>query len=275
MSNIFIAGCGKIGTQLGIELLAAGHRVWGLRRTRMDDDSGIQWIQADLTNPASLTQLPSDIDFLYYTAAASEYTINAYIQAYTTGVENLQRAWRANPPRHVMFVSSTAVYDYADGRWVNEDSPTQPKQSVLHGERAWHWPVTAIRSAGIYGPGRQQFLESVRLRKAALSAEPVYTNRIHSDDLVGFLKHLLTVPKRHTHYVACDNEPALKNTVITWLAQKLGVAAPIGLSPEQEPQRGNKRCSNQRLRESGYILKYPTFREGYAAILGEKLGEPL
>ena len=29
-----------------------------------------------------------------------------------------------------------------------------------------------------------------------------------------------------------------------------------------------KRCSNARLRATGYRLRYPTFREGYAELLG-------
>lgn len=29
----------------------------------------------------------------------------------------------------------------------------------------------------------------------------------------------------------------------------------------------NKRCSNARLRASGYRLRYPTYREGYGALI--------
>ena len=31
--------------------------------------------------------------------------------------------------------------------------------------------------------------------------------------------------------------------------------------------RGNKRCRNDRLLESGYVFQYPSFREGYRAVL--------
>jgi hypothetical protein len=34
-------------------------------------------------------------------------------------------------------------------------------------------------------------------------------------------------------------------------------------------ERGaNKRCSNARLVAAGYAFRYPTFREGYGALLG-------
>jgi hypothetical protein len=32
----------------------------------------------------------------------------------------------------------------------------------------------------------------------------------------------------------------------------------------------NKKCSNQKLLASGYEFKYPTYREGYRAVLAAK-----
>jgi hypothetical protein len=37
-----------------------------------------------------------------------------------------------------------------------------------------------------------------------------------------------------------------------------------------DPERaGSKRCRNDRLLASGYEFRYPTFREGYTAVLAE------
>jgi hypothetical protein len=45
------------------------------------------------------------------------------------------------------------------------------------------------------------------------------------------------------------------------------VPLPSG-TPDEAPARGgDKRCSNARLRATGYTLQYPTYREGYAAML--------
>jgi hypothetical protein len=68
-----------------------------------------------------------------------------------------------------------------------------------------------------------------------------------------------------------DNEPADQAEVLRWLAKRLG-----GTPPRSESRaltgsesKSNKRCRNSRLLQSGYSFRYPTFREGYEAILAE------
>ena len=71
-------------------------------------------------------------------------------------------------------------------------------------------------------------------------------------------------------YLGVDSEPADEETVMNWLAGSLGGPAPRPAEPDDpRPARGNKRCRNARLLASGYELRYPTFREGYAAVLSE------
>jgi hypothetical protein len=49
------------------------------------------------------------------------------------------------------------------------------------------------------------------------------------------------------------------------MSKELGVPLP----EPGETRRLNKRCSNARLRRSGYQLRYPSFREGYPDIVRE------
>jgi hypothetical protein len=70
-------------------------------------------------------------------------------------------------------------------------------------------------------------------------------------------------------YLATDNEPVAIHEVHVWLAREMGVD---GLSPAMEEtslvvRGGNRRCNNQRLRDSGFVFRYPTFREGYRELL--------
>ena len=65
-----------------------------------------------------------------------------------------------------------------------------------------------------------------------------------------------------------DGAPAPDCEVRDWLAHLLGVPPPARASDAAgSPQRGNKRCRNERLIASGYRFRYPTYREGYAALL--------
>ena len=86
--------------------------------------------------------------------------------------------------------------------------------------------------------------------------------------------HLLGLPEPTAPaiYLGVDHEPADRNDVVRWLAERLGVAV-----AEEDPAAGgrvlrrdtsNKRCSSARLRAAGYRFRYRSYRDGYAALLG-------
>jgi hypothetical protein len=56
------------------------------------------------------------------------------------------------------------------------------------------------------------------------------------------------------------------------LADQLGAPPPrVEASSDVDTRRHrtNKRCSNAKLVAAGYVFRYPTFREGYGALLAE------
>ena len=61
--------------------------------------------------------------------------------------------------------------------------------------------------------------------------------------------------------------------LLRWLAGVLGAPEPrvvaADAAPGRRERRSSKRCRNDRLLASGYRLRYPSFREGYRAILAE------
>ncbi|HLL85518.1 MAG TPA: hypothetical protein VK420_22795, partial [Longimicrobium sp.] len=78
--------------------------------------------------------------------------------------------------------------------------------------------------------------------------------------------HLMHLPSPHTIYLGVDREPADSCEVLHWLAATLAQPAPRR-AEEAVPPRGNKRCRSDRLASSGYTLLYPTYRDGFAALL--------
>lgn len=288
MARILIAGCGDVGAVLGRNLHAAGHEVWGLKRQPADLPPAIQPLAADLTDPATLTRLPPALDYVVYSAAAAGFGEAQYRAAYATGVRNLLHALHQSDqrPRRLLFASSTSVYAQHRGEWVDEDSPAEAAgfsgRCIRAGEQlAWDspWPAIAVRFGGIYGPGRTRLIDSVRDGAATRSAVPIYTNRIHRDDCARALEHLIELPNPERLYVAVDDEPAPLDEVLCWLATQLGVPAPplapqSPLKPGAEADgnaalrlRASKRCRNARLRASGFRFRYPSYRDGYAALL--------
>ena len=280
MAHILIAGCGYVGTALGMRLAAAGHVVWGLRRSAEGLPSGLHCVAADLTAPATLQDLPPALDVVFYTAAPNGADDAAYRAIYVDGLRHLLEALvrQRQSPRRVLFTSSTAVYAQSTGEWVDETSPAEPRHftgsRVLEGERLLldgPFPATIIRFGGIYGPGRTSLLERVRQGLAPCrDGPPLYTNRIHRDDCAGALHHLMSLPLPESLYIGVDHESADQCEVLRWLAAQLGAPAPrVEALPGTDTRRHrtNKRCRNAKLVASGYVFRYPTFREGYAALL--------
>jgi nucleoside-diphosphate-sugar epimerase len=279
--RVLIVGCGYVGTALGLRLSAQGHVVFGLRRNPAALPQGIRGVAADLLQPATLAGLPQELDSVVYAVGASGRTDAAYHDAYVVGLQHLLGALapQSESLRRVLFVSSTAVYAQTDGEWVDETSPCDAThfsaQRLLEGEQALlrsGLPAVVLRLAGIYGPGRTSLLERVKSGVASYQSPPHYTNRIHQQDCAGAIEHLLAVPSPEPLYIGIDDEPVSEEVLLRWLAAQLGAPAPqVGDGAMPGRSSSNKRCSNQRLKASGYRFQFPTFREGYLQLMRNPL----
>lgn len=270
-------------------LARRGDVVWGLRRHAAGLPTPLQPIAADLADPETLTRLPARLDAVVFAAAPEASDESSYQRTYVRGLANLIAALRrsgasGHPAPRVVLLSSTSVYGQTAGEWVDETSATTPSdfrgRIVLHGEETLlesGFPAIVLRLGGLYGPGRESLIEAVCDGRATLSTEPArFTNRIHLDDAVGAIVHLLDLPAGAAArvYVGVDEEPADRNDVLRWLAGRLGVAVKKP-APGARPASGSrgdtsKRCSSARLRDSGYRFRYPSYREGYTAILNDR-----
>jgi nucleoside-diphosphate-sugar epimerase len=272
--RVLIAGCGDLGTEAGLRFAAEGHRVLGVRRSpeKLPDD--IAGFAADLSEP--LPELPDDVEVLVYAAAADGRTEQAYRRAYVDGPRHVLDALdRAGAPlRRVLMVSSTGVYGITDGSEVDEDTPTEPTSAsgavLVEAERGLHDrrpDATVFRLAGVYGPGRTRLIDQVRDGSAVIPDPPVHTNRIHRDDAARAIVQLTTgdtSPPRVL--IGVDHDPAERGEVLRFLADELGLPHPP-TGGDGRSRGGDKRCRNDRLLATGFRFTYPTFREGYRAML--------
>lgn len=271
--DILIAGCGRIGARLGRHLAGQGHSVHGIRRRAEPLPQPLRTIRADLRDPALPGRLPERVDRVYIILTPGAFDEAAYRAAYIDATASLLVALRRRglAPGHVVMISSTSVYGQNDGEWVDEESVTAPDRFsgriLLESEDLIHaspFPATVVRCAGIYGPGRDRLLQRVRAATPCPAYPPTYTNRIHEDDVVGFLAHLSTMDDARQRYLAADDDPAPRHEVMNWLAERLGVSPPE-LTINHDGR--NKRCRNGRLAASGYRLSFRSYRDGYAAML--------
>ncbi|MCB5273928.1 hypothetical protein BJG92_01454 [Arthrobacter sp. SO5] len=297
--TVLMAGCGDLGTEAGLRFDAAGHRVVGWRRSPEKLPAAIKGAAADLSSGA-LPPLPADTTAVVVAIAADSPTEAAYRAAYVDGISNVLDAVLNSgaPVRRVLFVSSTAVYGDAGGDWIDETTTPTPggfsgriireAEELLYNRlRGSGITPVVLRLGGIYGPGRTRLIDQVRSGAAVIPVEPRFTNRIHRDDAAAAIVHLCTMDAvPGPVYLGVDNEPAELGDVLSFLAAELGLPRPpsgaaqgdrqSGGRQSGEPSRGgNKRCSNGLLRDTGFQFQYPSFREGYRAILaGEGVRHP-
>ncbi len=273
--RVLIAGCGALGVATGRVLAARGDTVFGLRRHAAGLPDAVAPVEADLLRPESLRALPGALDAVVYMPTPDSRDEAGYEATYVRGLEHLLEALGAAPAR-LVYVSSTSVYGQSDGSWVDEDSATEPARFngrlVLAGEAvARATGGVALRLGGIYGPGRSRLLARIRAGEHRVQREPPrYTNRIHREDAAEATARLVQLESPAPAYVGVDDAPVPEAELGDWLAAQLGVPPPAEKPPPDDPATARgKRCANTRLRAAGWTPRYPSYREGYGALLDE------
>ena len=127
--------------------------------------------------------------------------------------------------------------------------------------------LSLLRLGGVYGPGRERLIDQVRSGAARVPSAPATTNRIHRDDAARAIVHLaLREEPMPPVVIGVDDEPADLGDVLRFIARELDLPdPPVGdAAPRSAPSR---RLSSALLRSTGFEPTYPTYREGYRAVL--------
>lgn len=274
--TLLLLGCGQLGTALGQYYLSRGWSVVGVRRKADKLPGEFHRLSVDFGDPDSTRQLAAiAADYVVITLTPGGRSEEAYQRVFASGLGNLLSVLNRSSIKHVLFTSSTSVYHQNDGSVVDEASPLEPSsfsgRAVLGAERLLResgLPFTAVRFGGIYGGDSLRLAQRVREGQCA-PPEPVhYSNRIHRDDCVRVLQHLIEL--HHTGqrvdecYLAVDDDPAPIAEVHRWLAAEMNI--PYATDASYRHMAGSKRGDNRRLRESGFDFNYPDFRSGYRAV---------
>jgi len=282
--RVLIIGCGYVGLEVGRRLAAAGHEVFGLRRTPDSatelDRAGIKPVIGDVTQPQDWEGLPTDFDWVVNAVSSSKGGPAEYRAIYVEGTRQLLEWLRTRSVRKYVSISSTSVYAQTDGSWVDEKSATEPisetGQILVEAEKllldaAATIPIVILRASGIYGPDRGHLFQQYLRGEAEISGDAQrYLNMIHRDDLAGAVIAALESGRPGEIYNASDDAPVPLQEFFKWLAITLNrqmppVTAAAGVAPRKRAIT-NKRIANSKLKaETSYRFKYPSFREGYAS----------
>lgn len=190
------------------------------------------------------------------------------------GTSDARFAAAARAARRIVYVSTTGVYGAVSGH-VDDDTPVDPEAPRaaprLAAEASWR-EVGAIvlRAPAIYSAQSGLHLRLRAGTHRIVEDGSKYVSRIHADDLVALALAALERAVPRSTYVVGDDEPAPQREVVAWLCARLGLPLPPAVAVGEAPPtlRGNRRVDARRVRrELGVTLRYPTYREGYEAIV--------
>ncbi|MFM5892961.1 MAG: SDR family NAD(P)-dependent oxidoreductase [Novosphingobium sp.] len=189
----------------------------------------------------------------------------------------LDRYGAALAGKSLTYLSSTGVYGDCGGAWVDESAPTGTGRRTTRSEADAEWlarGARVLRLPGIYGPGRSA-LDRVREGAARrIDVAGQVFSRVHVDDIVGGA--LLAFGAPPGAYNLADDQPCSQNAVIEHACRLLGQPPPplqsleaANLSPQARAfYAENRRVANGKAkRVLGWTPRYPTYREGLAALL--------
>ena len=193
--------------------------------------------------------------------------------------------------RALVYLSTVGVYGDHGGAWVDENTPTDPAapraRNRRAAEQAWQdfgksrsIPITTLRLAGIYGPGRNALTQIARGDARRIVKPGQVFNRIHVDDIAQAIDAALA-QRAHGIFNVADDEPTPAGDPLTFAAGLLGVPPPPEIPYEQavpsmSPMAKSfwqecRRVKNDKLkRELSVTLRYPTYREGLSALFEEQ-----
>jgi len=282
-NTVLIVGCGYIGRRVAVLLQAENFRVTGCVRSAQSaaqlDSLGIHSLVVDLDQPAAKPGWAGGFDEVFYFAPPpAQGEQDPRMQAFLQALDNRE------PPRRIVYISTSAVYGDCQGAWISESQPVNPAtsrgQRRLHAEQQlvdWcaqqqsQWII--LRVPGIYGPEK---LPLARLREGTpvlREQDSPYTNRIHADDLARVCIAAMNSPHARTLYNVSDGHPSNMTDYFFRVADAAGLPRPPTVSRAGAQQvlsagmlsflQDSRRMSNAKMLDELQVeLQYPDLAAG-------------
>jgi len=285
-NSVLWLGYGDLGGRAAGELIANGFDVSAASRRAKPMPIGGTHYVCNVFDAEDLSPLfEQHWDYLVITMSPPERSEAGYRQAYYGVVQTCLELLLRNhlKPKAIIYSSSTSVYGEGCGERVNESTPAKPLSAtakVLLDTEALlkesDVPSCIVRFSGIYGPGRFRLLQQV---VAGVAGDSGYTNRIHADDAAALIVFLLKLHAAGGVFpellLASDSHPVKSAELRRWLAKKMELPQ-NHLDAALKPPRAstNRVIDNGLLKSLGFEFGFPSYKEGFAAILKEFLKKP-
>lgn len=272
-----VVGCGYLGLRVARLWRHAGNRVYAVTRSaeraRSLAAEGLDSVIGDVTAPAAIPDLPA-VDTLFWAVGFDRASGASYRDVHVGG---LGRVLDAIPDTaRVVFASSTGVWGTDDGGIVDETTPAHPAREagrvLLEAEDLLHARVgdrgTALRFAGLYGPGRLPRLDDLKAGRPIAADPDSWLNLVHVDDAARIVVAVAAAPHAHQLYVVSDGHPVRRRDWYAHLATRTGSPPPTFDTAAERTRGADKRVDPSLLfRDIPLALTYPDSFRGIDAIV--------
>ena len=267
--HILFIGYGKTSQRVAKQLFQQGHQITTISRSPKSDDWA-EHLTQDI-HQLDLSQV-APIDAVYILLSPESTTVESYQRTFVDSIEPMLHALKNHPLKKVIVVSSTRVYGESAGERVDDDTCPQPSdaqgQVLLNMETLWQQAYPSecviVRPTGIYGTSVTRMIKLTETTKSYPKLH--WSNRIHIDDLVAFLAHLLHVEHTEKSYICSNSQPLPLHEIIQWFQQQLGFPA---LVLESNMPSG-KQIYATRMQQMNFELQHPHCFDDYLALLAER-----
>jgi UDP-glucuronate 4-epimerase len=272
--KVLVTGvAGFIGMHCAKRLLARGDQVVGidnlspyysvaLKKDRLKQLAGKQFAfeELDLSDADSLQKLfqREKPDSVLHLAAQPgvRYSLEnpaAYVRSNLVGFANLLECCRGDPPRHLVFASSSSVYG------ANSELPWSETQAVDHPvsvyaatkksnelmahvySHLYGIAVTGLRYFTVYGPWGRPDMSVMLFARAMLEGRPIpvfndgdmQRDFTYIDDIVEGTLRVLDRPAPYAIYNIGNHQPVALLDYIAALEKALGAKAKLEMKPMQ------------------------------------------
>jgi nucleoside-diphosphate-sugar epimerase len=256
-----VVGTGYLGSRVARAWISQGDRVTGTTRSAdragLLADAGISPIVLDVTT-ADWIDLFASIGppvTIFWSVGFDRMAGPSYHDVQVASLGRMLDAIAVEPttapPCRIIFCSSTGVWGDETGEIVDETTPVNPSreagqalvaaEALLRGHAGG--PGTALRFAGLYGPGRLPRLADLRAARPIAADPDTWLNLIHIDDAARVVAAVAAAPAPAPLYVVSDGHPIRRRDWYARLAELSGSPTPVWDPTTVRSRGGDKRVN--------------------------------
>ena len=196
-------------------------------------------------------------------------------------IKNFSKFMKNSKINWITYLSATSVYGDHKGKWVNENSKTNPTSNNgiarLKVENDWvsleknnKLPIQIFRLSGIYSD-EKNILSRLKLKNVKLiNKKDHYFSRIHVDDIANILFKSMSKFKSGEIYNISDDKPSSSEEITLYGAKILNINDIEKIEVDEIKNEmlknfynDSKKVSNAKVKKFfDYKLKFPSYVEG-------------